>query len=362
MSPEAPIERSLRDGCACPAPGLSPGVDPARPWHETRLIAVDRRSGSVRDTGVRSLLEALHPGDLLVLNDAATLPASLQGTHHGRPVELRLATTLVHESFPSKWKAVLFGEGDWRLDTDARPAPPLVGAGDRLVFGELEARVMARSSISPRLVDVAFDRRGDALAEQLYARGAPIQYSHLLAPLELVAVQTPYASRPWAVEMPSTGRPLAWPLLRDLQDRGVELAFLTHAAGLSATGDAALDAVLPLAERYEIPEQTVDAVRRARARGGRVLGVGTTVVRALESSARRPRGLRAGRGLAIERISPGTTLLVVDGILTGVHSPGESHYDLLGAFTTPTLLADAHREACRRGYLAHELGDLMLLA
>ena len=98
-------------------------------------------------------------------------------------------------------------------------------------------------------------------------------------------MQVAYASRPWAAEMPSAGRPLRWELLLALRDRGVQLASVTHAAGLSATGDAALDAALPLAERFEVPAGTAQAVARTRETQGRVVAVGTSAVRALEGAA-----------------------------------------------------------------------------
>jgi len=140
----------------------------------------------------------------------------------------------------------------------------------------------------------------------------------------------------------------------------VSLAWLTHAAGLSSTGDAALDAALPLPERYEVPEATVEAVARARAAGGRVVAVGTTVVRALESAAQDGR-LRAGRGLATLRIDGGFRPRVVDGLLTGLHEDGTSHFELLKAFAPAAFLEPALRHAAEAGYLGHEFGDALLI-
>lgn len=335
---------------------LSPATDPRRPLSATRLLHVE--GNATHDTTVPELPVLLEAGDLLVLNDAATLPASLMGRveRSSAPIEARLATVgRTEEDFPERAWVVLFGEGDWRADTDARPPPPPVRPGEILAFGDLRAEVVAPSSLSPRLVEIRFDRTGDALAGALYAHGAPVQYRHLQAPLRLTEVQTPFATRPWAMEMPSTGRPLSWPVVDTLEHAGVEHAFVTHAAGLSATGDAHLDARLPLPERYLVPDATVQRIEATRRRGGRVIAAGTTVVRALES-ARAP-----GFGVATLRIDRHHRLRVVDGILTGVHSPGESHFALLEAFAAPRVLARAHRTAVELGYLAHELGDLMLV-
>ena len=346
--------------------GLPAGTDPRRPLGATRLLVVGGSDPgpTFAEGSVGDLPELLEPGDLLVLNDAATLPASLHGEwagppQSGAPLELRLAGAEGPEDFPTQMWAVLFGAGDWRMDTDARPAPPPIPLGARLRFGALHSQVVAHSSLSKRLVRVAWDRSGDALAAALYAIGRPVQYRHLPRPLSLAEVQTPYALRPWAMEMPSTGRPLSWALLDRLARRGVGHAFLTHAAGLSATGDRALDRALPLPERYHLPLPTLRAVVRTRACGGRVIAVGTTVARALEAAARSPAG--PGHGVAHVRLDPSHQRRWVDGILTGIHAPGESHFDLLGAFAPRATLDRAHRAALRGGYLAHELGDLMLL-
>lgn len=346
---------------------LSAGTDPSRPLDDTRLLAVSA-AGSV-DARVTDLVHLLGAGDLLVLNDSATLPASLAGhlASGAAPVELRLASRAPGEraspgaSFPARWRAVLFGAGDWRDDTDVRPAPPPVAPGAQLVFGRgresLAATVEAVSSLSPRLVDIRFDVDGAALAEALYRLGRPVQYRHLQGPIALEHVQTPFAARPWSMEMPSTGRPLSWATLERLQASGVAHVFLTHAAGLSATGDPRLDAALPLPEPYEVSQGTLDRVDEVRARGGRVIAVGTTVVRALEEAAR----TGARTGVATLRVDARYRLRLVDDILTGVHSPGESHFELLGAFAPAADLWAAHHRAAEGGYLAHELGDLMLI-
>ncbi len=332
---------------------------------DVRLLVMDPRlppRGGLRETRTRALPAFLAPGDLLVVNDAATLPASLAGADGaGRPVEARLVAARGERRFA----AVLLGAGDWRQRTEDRPAPPELPVGASLRFGargELGARVVARSSLSPRLVDLEFAVAGDALWAALYAVGRPVQYSYLAHDLPLWAVQTAYAARPWSFEMPSAGRPLSWELLLALRRKGVRWAALTHAAGLSATGDPGLDAALPLAERYQIPAATVRAVGEARARGGRVVAVGTTVVRALEGAAATHGGaLRAGDGETDLRITPAFRPRIVDGILSGAHAPAESHFQLLSAFAGPALLAAAADHAERAGFLTHELGDSMLV-
>ena len=214
---------------------------------------------------------------------------------------------------------------------------------------------------APRLVELQFAAADDELYPALYRLGRPVQYSYIARPVALWDVQTAYASRPWAAEAPSAGLPLTWALLLAIARRGVALARVTHAAGLSSTGDPALDARLPLAERYAIPAETVRAIARTRARGGRVLAVGTTVTRALEGAAAAPGGLVAGESVTSLRLGPATPRRVVDGILTGVHDAGDSHFTLLEAFAPRALLLEAHAFAAARGYRGHEFGDVALV-
>ena len=254
---------------------------------------------------------------------------------------------------------MLFGAGDWRLDTDLRPAPARLDVGNRLVFGGgLSAEVEARAPAHPRLLRVRFDRGGPALSAAFYAAGRPVQYSYLDQNVPLEAVQNLWARRPWALEMPSAGRLLSWEVLSKLHRAGVALAPLTHAAGLSATGDPVLDATLPLPERYEIPAATAQAIDATRAAGGRVIAVVTSVVRALEgdSLAGSP-----GRGRTALRLRQGDVITRVDGILSNLHEPGESHFELLSAFAPRPLLVAALDAARADGWLAHEFGDGLLI-
>jgi S-adenosylmethionine:tRNA ribosyltransferase-isomerase len=327
---------------------------------EGRLLHLDPRAGRFRDGRLDDLPSLLRRGDLVVVNDAATLPASLHGlAEGGAPLEVRL----LGEAAPGVWRGVLFGAGDWRIPTEDRPAPPACRPGDALRLGDgLRAVVRDVSPVSPRLVELSFQATGAALWSALYRLGRPVQYAHLASGLALADVQTAYATRPWAAELPSAGRPLSWELLLSLKRGGIALAALTHAAGLSSTGQPDLDRALPLPERYDIPAPTVDAVRTARAAGGRVVAVGTSVVRALEGCAlRHGRDVAAGQGTTDLVVGPGYALQVVDGLLTGFHEPGSSHLGLLRAFVPPPLLDAAYAHAQAAGYRGHEFGDSSLI-
>jgi S-adenosylmethionine:tRNA ribosyltransferase-isomerase len=335
---------------------MTPAASPAT--RDRRLLHLDPRTGARRDLHVRDLPRLVRAGDVMVVNDAATLPASFAGrTEHGDQIEVRLAGA----NEDGTWTAVLFGRGDWRQRTEDRPSPPPMSEGAHVAFGPgLAARIVAVSPVSRRLVTIAFTATGSTLWSALYRLGRPVQYSYLRAPLALWDVQTFFASRPWAFEPASAGLALTARVMSDLRAAGAAIATVTHAAGLSSTGDPAIDAALPLRERYEVPRGSVDAIHAAKLRGGRVIAVGTTVARALEGAAE-GRQLTAGTGWTDIRIGPAFRPRVVDALFTGLHQHGETHYELLRAFAPDAPLGAALDHAAAAGYLTHEFGDAMIV-
>lgn len=335
------------------------------PFHhppQAKLLVINGR-GDVSHSPRTAFVSFLRPGDLVVANDAATLPASLRGEHErtGRPVEVRLAGR--HSLAPDdvrQFSAIVFGEGDYHTRTEDRPLPPPPAPGDRFVLGPLAARVESLLD-HPRLVSLRFDSTPEAIWAGLARHGRPIQYAHVSAGLDLWDVWTSIAGPPVAFEPPSAGFVLDWRVLAKLRDRGVKFATLTHAAGISSTGDDELDRRLPFDEPYRIPEATAAAIRRTRERGGRVVAVGTTVVRALEHAAACDGRVYAGDGLATQRIGATSLLRAVDVILSGTHEPGTSHYELLRAFTDDATLSRANDELTARDYRTHEFGDSVLI-
>jgi S-adenosylmethionine:tRNA ribosyltransferase-isomerase len=300
-------------------------------------------------------------GDVVIANDAATLPASLTGIHErtGRQIEVRLAG---RDSLAqvTRFSAVLFGPGDFRTRTEDRPLPPAAHPGDRLSLGPLRGRVVGLHH-HPRLIALEFDGTPAAVWEGLARHGRPIQYSHLATPLALWDTWTSIAAPPVAFEPPSAGFVLDWASLATMAKRGVQFATLSHAAGISSTGDAELDALLPFDEPYRIPASTAAAIAHARGRGRRIIAIGTTVVRALEHAAAADGIVRAGEGLASQKIGPSTRLRVVSAILSGTHERGTSHYELLRAFADEAMLTRIDAALDEQGYRTHEFGDSVFL-
>jgi S-adenosylmethionine:tRNA ribosyltransferase-isomerase len=318
---------------------MKPATRP-RGFRKLRILVVgavdgdgagDGQSGATETRPARALPDLLRDGDLVVVNDASTLPASLYArTASGEALELRLVGATDVDGSAVHFTAAVLGSGDCHTRTEDRPAPPCLSAGDDLAIGdELVAHVLARSVLSDHLVHVELGLH-EAMADPaavwaaLYRAGRQVQYAHVPEPLALWDVQNAWAGRPWAVEMPSAGRALDIGTLLALRARGVEVAVITHAAGVSATGHPEIDARLPLPERFEVSEATARAVNRTRARGGRVIAIGTSVVRALESASRASGppidgALQAAAGVTDLLLGPSIPRQVVDAVLTGVH-------------------------------------------
>jgi S-adenosylmethionine:tRNA ribosyltransferase-isomerase len=329
---------------------------------DARLMVVDA-SGHVVHKWRADFSALVDSGDVVVANDAATLPASVFGIHlpTGGAIELRLAgRRSLRPQHIDRFTAVAFGAGDFRTPTESRPLPPAFTVGDVLRLGPLDAVVRAILD-HPRLIEVTFEGSAQQIWEGLARHGRPIQYSYLAAPLAVWDTWTTIASRPVAFEAPSAGFLLDWRLVDSLRARGATFVTLTHAAGISSTGDARLDAMLPLAEAYEIPWRTATAIESARRRGGRIIAIGTTVVRALEDAAASDGRVRAGSASATLRVGALTRLRVVDALVTGQHEPGTSHYELLRAFQDDSVLQQMIAEAETHRYRTHEFGDSLFI-
>jgi S-adenosylmethionine:tRNA ribosyltransferase-isomerase len=313
-----------------------------------RLLVLDRASLSSTHTRFDRLPELLGPGDLLVFNASRTLPAVLDARG---PDDLRVEVRLTGQHLAGAWLALL------------RPrSPGPVISGMSLIFeGGLTATVGPPGAAVPYLWPLHFSHDGVELLDRLHRVGRPVRYEYVSSPWPLSDYQTVYAAHPGSAEMPSAGRAFTWRLLFALRRRGVGTAALVLHTGLSSYLDDVLDREHPVGEEeYRISPGAAAAVNEARDRGGRVIAVGTTVVRALETAGRNGR-VRPGTGRTRLRVTAEHELRVTDGLLTGLHEPQASHLDLLTAFAPAAAIRTAYEEAVERGYLWHEFGDLNLI-
>jgi S-adenosylmethionine:tRNA ribosyltransferase-isomerase len=285
----------------------------------------------------------------------------LKGTHYpsGQQIEIRLAAWLSARD-PTQFVAIAFGEGDYRTRTEDRASPPPLSPGNRLLLGPLVATVEQLFE-HQGLFRLKFLGNHSSILAGLARHGRPIQYAHVQEPLALYDVWTKIAADPTAFEPPSAGFALDSDIQASWRQRGVGFATLTHAAGISSTGDPILDLRLPLDEPYQIPEQTAAAIAQARSNHRRVVAIGTTVARALESAVSTEGRVRPGNGVATGRLARGTPVRIISAILTGVHQPGESHFELLRAFADDAVLDQISTEIRSHSYRNHEFGDSILV-
>jgi S-adenosylmethionine:tRNA ribosyltransferase-isomerase len=312
---------------------------------DVRMLVSDRASGAVTHAHFRDLPQFLHPGDLLVLNTSATLPAALTAVRdNGDIIALHWSTPL-----PGGLAVV-----------EPRVGAPASGAraGETLILpGGGRATLLAPYRDSKRLwiAQLEIDL---PIIEYLRKWGRPITYSYIERPFPIDAYQTVYADSAGSAEMPSAGRAFTRPMLACLRRGGVQLAKL-----VLHTGVASLELhERPYEEWYEVPLRTAERVRAAKARGGRVIAVGTTVVRALESSVDHNGDVVASRGWTDIVVTPQRGVRVVDGLLTGLHEPRATHLEMLEAIAGRAVIDKAYAEAIERGYLWHEFGDVHLIA
>jgi S-adenosylmethionine:tRNA ribosyltransferase-isomerase len=311
------------------------------------LVAENNR---IRHSRFDQLDQFLKPGDLLVVNTSGTLAAAVNGS---RITDGGVQPVVVHFS------TELDG-GDWVVELRTAPtaAAPVLDArpGDRIELlhgGTLtliapvdpSGRRLWRVSASPNVM------------EYLAAYGRPIAYRYVADRWPLDMYQTVFATEPGSAEMPSAGRPFTTELVTRLVSSGILVAPIMLHTGVSSLESHEP----PMPERYRVPESTARLVEWVRSGGGRVVAVGTTVVRALESAVRPDGSIVASGGWTDLVLGPDRPAKVVDGLITGMHAPDASHLLLLEAVAGEDLVQDAYDAALEGEYLWHEFGDLSLL-
>jgi S-adenosylmethionine:tRNA ribosyltransferase-isomerase len=335
------IESGLAEPLEAVEPAELRGADRA----DVAMLVASRDDRALVHARFRELWRFLLPGDLLVVNTSATLPAALPVRLDGEELELHVSTPV--------------GGGDWvvELRTPERLPFRAPRSGGRLELpGGAHAELIAPYLASKRLV-VARLSTGKPIEDYLRRHGQPIRYRHTSEEWPIDAYQTIFALHPGSAEMPSAARPFSADLVAELLARGVMFAPVTLHAGVSSLelGES------PYPERYSVAAPTARLVNAVHGWGGRVIAVGTTVVRALETVAAPGGAVRAGAGLTGLVVTPERGLRAVDGLLTGWHEPSSTHLQLLEAAAGPELLRRSYAAAAMCGYRFHEFGDSHLI-
>ena len=301
-----------------------------------------------RHTQFHRLADHLAPGDLLVVNRSATLAASLPAVAACGEFRLNFATHYGGDL----WLA----EPRW---SHSQPGPLPLAAGETIAVAGMAARLVAPFPGLPRLWFVQAPEK----IQRLFATaGEPIRYGYVPDPYPLAAYQTIFARVPGSAEMPSAGRPFTRTVLASLRARGVGIAGITLHTGVSSqeVETARLEEHPMTPEPFAVPARTAEAVNRAKRSGRRVIAVGTTVVRALES-AWADGQVQPVQGFTRLFVHPERGVRVVDGLLSGLHDPLASHLAMLYAVAGRERVQAAYAEAVAQGYLWHEFGDSHLI-
>jgi S-adenosylmethionine:tRNA ribosyltransferase-isomerase len=323
-------------------------TEPPPERDRVRMLVASR--AGIRHASFLDLPELLEPGDLLVVNTSATLPAALPVDEAG-DLRVHLSTPLPEppgRAWPDD------GHERWVVELRDGDEPYRGGrAGDRLPLpggGRIE---LLAPYLGGRRLWAARLRLPEPLPAYLDRHGGPIRYRHLPEPRPLADFQTIFAREPGSAEMPSAGRPFSERVLERLEDRGVTVATIVLHTGVSSLERGER----PYPERFRVPAGTAAAAAAAR----RVVAVGTTVVRALESAAGADGTVRAAEGWTRLVVGPERGVRVVDGILTGWHEPDASHLLMLEAIAGRGLVERSYQAALADGYRWHEFGDSHLL-
>lgn len=342
-----PLEFEVPSELTAPAPAELRG----RGRDDVRLM-VARRGEEIRHRRFQELSSILQPGDLVVINTSATLPAALDAIcKDGTRLRLHLSTQLPGELWTVELRTPA---GAGSLPWDGGSAPEII---DLNAGGTLEILAPYAAGGRRSRLWVAALRVSGSVPGYLLNHGRPVRYGKNAAEWPLHHYQTVYATVPGSAEMPSAGRAFTPELITTMVAQGISVAPVVLHTGVSS-----LEAhEPPVEERYVVPAATARQINSTRASSGRVVAVGTTVVRALETVASESGRAGAGEGWTDLVISGDRGVRVVDALLTGWHEPRASHLDLVEAIGGRDLVERSYRAALEHGYLWHEFGDLHLV-
>jgi S-adenosylmethionine:tRNA ribosyltransferase-isomerase len=313
---------------------------------DVRLLVA--RAEGIAHARFGQLGEFLAPGDLVVVNTSATLAAAVDGDRAGARVEVHFSAELDNGAWVVEVRPAGVSTGPV---TDLRPGEVItLDAGAALIVDR------PRPAGQTRLWE-ARPRIDGGVPVFLTRHGRPIRYAYVPRPWPLPDYQTVFARQPGSAEMPSAGRPFTEHVVTELITRGVALAPVVLHTGVSSQEPGEP----PQPERFDVPAATARLVNSTHQAGGRVIAVGTTVTRALESAADPDGSVHARRGWTGLVLGPSRRARAVTGLVTGWHAPGASHLALLEAVAGPALVERAYTEAVRSGYHWHEFGDSCLL-
>jgi S-adenosylmethionine:tRNA ribosyltransferase-isomerase len=355
MSPAAAAERDAPDRLAFDLPAALEASEPAEARGMTRdavrMLVAERRSGRLAHSTFALLPTFLEPGDLVVVNTSGTIPAAVDAlAPDGSRVVVHLSTRLDGDRWVVEPRRPVPDAGSERWGSAAHPPR-------HLALGEGADLDLVEPYLGSDRLWVADLHLPQPTLTWLAVHGRPIRYGYVGGRWPVTAYQNVYVTEPGSAEMPSAGRPFTPEVITRLVAKGVGVTpIVLHTGVASPEADEQ-----PYPERAVVPRATAARVNATRAAGDRVVAVGTTVVRALESAVDRLGRVHAFDGWTDLVITPERGVRVVDGLLTGWHEPEASHLLMLEAIAGRELLEASYEAAASEGYLWHEFGDVHLI-
>jgi S-adenosylmethionine:tRNA ribosyltransferase-isomerase len=324
---------------------------PAPERDASRLMLLNRGSQGVSEDQFSNLTAHLEPGDLLVMNDTRVLPARLFGTKDtGGKVEIFLVRRC--DGLAERWSCLLRASKRFREGQEIQLAQGMRAT----VCTKMDAESWEIEFDGPEPFHIWLDREGHMPLPPYLQRDDEVG--------DRERYQTVFSKSLGAVAAPTAGLHFTRELLTEIENMGIETAYLTLHTGLGTFQPVRVERVEEHqihTERYSIPVATADTIRSVRARGGRVIAVGTTTTRTLEYAADSAGNVAAGDGEANIFIYPGYTFKVVDALITNFHLPESTLLMLVSAFAGREYILDSYRDAIRRGFRFYSYGDAMLI-
>lgn len=323
--------------------------EPLKERDTSRLMTLDRRTGAVEHRHFRDLADLLHPGDCLILNDSRVLPARLYGSRVGTGGHMEFV--LLNEKKTGVWEVLVH---------PGRMAKP----GTRFIFGNglLEAEVMEVVEGGNRIVQFSYDGNFFELIEKIGEMPLPHYITHKLRDKE--RYQTVYAKNPGSAAAPTAGLHFTPELLEHIRGRGIAIGYVTLHVGLGTFRPVKVENIedhVMHTEHYELPASTAELIAKTKAGGGRVVAVGTTSCRTLETVAHMKDGIQPAEGWTGIFIYPGYEFKAIDALITNFHLPESTLLMLVSAFAGREHILAAYEEAIREKYRFYSFGDAMFI-
>lgn len=316
---------------------------------ESRLMLLNKRTGNIEHRQFKDIIEILNPGDCLVLNNTRVIPARLFGIRENGSAQVEFL--LLKRIKDNQWETLV------------KPGKR-AKVGDTIVFNEglLKAKIIGLAEEGTRIVEFEYDGIFEEILDQLGTMPLPHYIKERLEDKE--RYQTVYAKHEGSAAAPTAGLHFTQELLHAIQQKGIEIAFITLHVGLGTFRPVKADNILEHkmhGEFYIMTEETAEKINRTKENGGRIIAVGTTSVRTLESIAADHGEIKPCSGWTEIFIYPGFSFKVVDCLITNFHLPESTLIMLVSALSTREIILNAYKEAVTQRYRFFSFGDAMFI-